>query len=316
MFSIPRFVRSRSTLWSHRDFFRFWLADTSSWIGSQVTQLALPLLAAITLDASPFEVGLLAAVGQAPMILIGLFAGAWIERRRRRPILISADLGRAALMAVVPIAAIGGWLSMPLLYVVAFAAGICTVLFDISYLSFVPTLVGRDRLVEANSKLEASASAAQVAGPFLGGILVGLFTAPFAIAIDAVSYLDLGALPAPDRHRGARAGAGSAPADLRQISDGIGYVVHEPTLRALAGCQAVTNLAGWAFLAVYVLYHGTRPRPELDRDWPRLRRRRGRCADRVPPGGACRQAVRHRLDAYWRAVRLWCYRIAGAARRS
>ena len=189
MISIQKLVRGRSKLWSNRDFVRFWLADSCSWVGSQVTALALPLLAAITLDASAFEVGLLAALGQAPMLLIGLFAGAWVERRKRRPVLIAADLGRAVLLAVIPAAALLDRLNMPLLYVIAFLTGICTVLFDISYMSFVPSLVGKDRLVEANSKLEASSAGAQVTGPFLGGVLVGLFTAPYAIAVDACSYL-------------------------------------------------------------------------------------------------------------------------------
>ncbi len=217
--------------------------------------LALPLLAAITLDASAFEVGALAAAGQAPMVLIGLFAGAWIERRKRRPVLIGADLARAFLLLSIPIAAIFDLLSMPLLYVVAFAVGIFTVFFDVSYMSFLPSLVGRDRLVEANSRLEASASGAQVAGPFIGGVLVGVLTAPFAMLVDAFSFLASALFlrrietEEPERE--------PAPHDetiWQQIGNGLRFVGHEPTLRALAGCSAVTNLTGYIFMAVYVIY--------------------------------------------------------------
>lgn len=250
-----RFFRGRSGLWSQPDFVRFWTADTLSWIGSQINLLALPLIAALTLDASAFEVGALAAAGQAPLFLLGLFAGAWVERRKRRPILIAADLARAILLLTIPIAALFDQLSMPLLYAVAFSVGIFSVFFDVSYLSFLPALVGRDRLVEANSKLEASASGAQVAGPFLGGVMVGLLSAPFAILIDALSYLASAVLlrrietvePAPE-----------APAEhesiWQQIGQGLRFVGHEPTLRALAGCSAVTNFSGWVFLAVYILF--------------------------------------------------------------
>src|SRR5262249_40175103 len=150
--------------------------------------LALPLIAAITLDASAFEVGALAAAGQAPL-LFGLFAGALVERRHKRPVLIAADWIRAALLMIIPVAALLDRLNMPMLYVVAFLAGIGSVFFDISYTSFMPALVGREKLVEANSTMEASSAGAQVAGPFLGGILVGLLTAPYAIFVDACSYV-------------------------------------------------------------------------------------------------------------------------------
>jgi MFS family permease len=255
MFSIKRRFRGRSGLWLNRDFVRFWTADSFSWVGSQVSLLALPLLAAVTLDASAFEVGALAAAGQAPMVILGLFAGAWIERRKRRPVLIAADLARAALLLTIPIASILDALSMPLLYVVAFAVGIFTVFFDVSYMSFVPALVGRDKLVEANSKLEASSAGAQVAGPFIGGVLVGILTAPFAMLVDACSFV-ISAIflrkietvelepepPAEDE------------SIWQQIGNGLRYVGHEPTLRALAGCSAVINLAGYVFLSIYVVY--------------------------------------------------------------
>ncbi|MCC6790363.1 MAG: MFS transporter [Thermomicrobiales bacterium] len=252
---INRFVRGRSGLWGEPDFVRFWSADTLSWMGSQINLLALPLIAALTLDASAFEVGALAAAGQAPLFLIGLFAGAWVERRRRRPILIAADLARAILLMAIPIAAIVDQISMPLLYAVAFSVGICSVFFDVSYLSFLPSLVGRDRLVEANSRLEASASGAQVAGPFLGGVLVGSFTAPVAILVDAVSYLVSALLLRGIETEEPEPVPPPAHETIwQQIGQGLRFVGHEPTLRALAGCSAVTNFSGWIFLAVYILF--------------------------------------------------------------
>lgn len=251
------FVRKRfsSELWTHRDFVRFWTADSLSWIGTQVTLLAMPLIAAVTLEASAFEVGALVAASQVPLFLFGLVAGAWIERRRRRPILISADVLRALLLLAIPIAALLDWLSMPLLYAVAFTTGLCSVFFDIGFRSYLPALVGRDKLVDANSKLEASAASAQVIGPFLGGLLVAVFTAPFAILIDALSFLasalflrrieaEEPAPALPDVQAGVR----------QEISDGLRFVWNDDVLRALTGCSAVNNFAGYVFLSIYVLY--------------------------------------------------------------
>src|SRR5215213_8799600 len=246
---------SPTGLWKNADFVRFWLADTLSWVGSQINVLTLPLIAVLTLDVSPFQVGALAAAGQAPLFLIGLFAGAWVERRKRRPILITADLARAVLLLAIPIAAVFDALSMPLLYAVAFSVGIFSVFFDVSYLSYLPALVGRDRLVEANSKLEASASGAQVVGPFLGGVLVGVLTAPFAILIDALSYLASAVMLRRITSEEARPARSAPHTSLwRQIGDGLKVVGREPTLRALAGCSAVTNLFGWVFLSVYIIF--------------------------------------------------------------
>jgi MFS family permease len=247
-------VRTASGLWRHRDFVVFWTADSLSWVGNHITQLALPLVAVMTLDASAFQVGLLAAAGQAPLFLFGLFAGAWIERRRRRPILVWADLGRAMLLAIIPLAAWFDRLSINLLYVVAFAVGVLTVFFDVTYRSYLPSLVGRDKLTDANSKLEASASTAQVGGPFLGGVVVGVLGAPFAILVDAASFLGSAVLlrrieaeeAAPEPHAG--------QSMWRQIGEGMGFVTRDATLRALAGCGAVTNFAGYIFLSMYILF--------------------------------------------------------------
>jgi MFS family permease len=214
----------------------------------------LPLIAALTLGATAWQMGLLSAAGSAPVLLVGLVAGVWVDRWRRRPVLIAADLGRAVLLATVPLASVLGVLRMELLYVVALAAGTLTVLFGVAHMSFVPSLVERERLVEGNSKLEATASVAQVAGPGLGGVLVGLLGAPLAVLVDALSFLGSALLiarirvaepaPVPADERGVRA----------EIGEGLRVVGRQPILVVLAGCSATTALFGAMFLAVYVLY--------------------------------------------------------------
>ncbi|MEZ4645726.1 MAG: MFS transporter [Chloroflexota bacterium] len=171
----------------HRDFVRLWVGQTVSKFGSQIG--ALSLLAILTLQATPQQMGILATMQQAPVLLLSLFAGVWVDRQRRRPFLIATDLGRALLLAIAGLAALSGWLTMPYLYGVAFLVGGLSLLFNIAYQAYLPTLVSRERLVEANSKLEASASVAEIAAPGLGGILVQLVTAPVAVLVDAASFL-------------------------------------------------------------------------------------------------------------------------------
>jgi MFS family permease len=178
-----------SSLWRHREFLKFWAGAAISDVGSQVTLLAVPLIAALTLQATPWQMGLLAAAGGAPILLVGLFAGVWVDRVRRRPVMIATDLGRAALLLVIPVAAVAGVLCIEILYAVLLLTGALTVLFDVADMSMLPSLVASDRIVEANSKLQSTAAAAQVAGPSVGGVLVSLMTAPFALLADALSFL-------------------------------------------------------------------------------------------------------------------------------
>ena len=173
----------------HRDFRNLWAAETVSQLGSQVSQIALPLVAIIVLDASAFEVALLGVIEFVPFILFSLPAGVWVDRLRRKPILVAADFGRALLLASIPVAYWLGVLTIWQLYVVGFAVGVLTVFFDVSYQSYLPSLVERDQLIEGNSKLEISRSAAQLAGPGLGGVLVEALTAPVAVLVDAISFL-------------------------------------------------------------------------------------------------------------------------------
>ena len=192
----------------NRDFVRLWTAETISQFGTQVSLLAIPLVAVILLDATPFEVALLGTIEFLPFILFSLPAGAWVDRLRRRPILIVGDLGRALSLASIPIAYVAGGLTIWQLYVVGFINGTLTVLFDVAYQSYLPSLVERDQLVEGNAKLEVSRTIAQTAGPAIGGGLIGVLTAPIAIVVDAISFMRLGLFvflirrqePTPDRH--------------------------------------------------------------------------------------------------------------------
>ena len=248
-------IRDRFTgLWRHPEFLKLWTASAISDVGSQVSALALPLIAALTLGATAWQMGLLSAASSAPVLLVGLLAGVWVDRLRRRPVLIAADIGRAVLLLTVPVASVTGTLRIELLYAVSLLAGGLGVLFDIAHLSYVPALVDRERLVEGNSKLETTAAVAQVAGPGLGGVLVSVVGAPFAVLIDALSFL--GSALFLVRIRAGEPAPALSPASgvLAEIAEGVRVVLRHPVLRVLAGCSATTNLFGWMFLAVYVLY--------------------------------------------------------------
>src|SRR5918996_1152689 len=183
-------MRERFTgLWRDPEFLKYWLASAISDVGSQVTALVFPLIGALTLAASPWQMGILNAASSAPILLIGLVAGVWVDRLPRRPVLIASDVARAALLATIPLASKLGVLTIELLCTVAFLVGALTVFFDIAHLAFLPALVARGRLVEGNAKLEVTAAGAQVVGPGFGGTLVGALGAPFAVLIDAVSFL-------------------------------------------------------------------------------------------------------------------------------
>lgn len=244
-----------SSLWHHREFLKFWAGAVISDVGSQVTLLAVPLIAALTLQATPWQMGLLSAAGGAPILLVGLFAGVWVDRVRRRPVMIATDVGRAALLLVIPLAAVAGVLRIEILYAVLFLTGALSVLFDVAHMSMLPSLVASDRVVEANSKLQSTTAAAQVAGPSVGGVLVSLMTAPFALLADSLSFLFSAAFIASTRvHEAAPETRGSRAGIPQEISEGFRAVIHDRILLALAGASATTILFGRMFMAVYVLY--------------------------------------------------------------
>jgi MFS family permease len=195
-------------LWRHPDFLRLWTGQTISKFGSGITGNALPLAAVLALGAGPAEMGLLAAASAVPVVGLGLVAGAWVDRLRRRPVMIWADAGRALLLASIPAAAALGRLRIEHLFLVAALVGVLTIFFDVAYQSFVPDLVGRRRVLEANSRLASSDAVAEIATPGLTGVLVELITAPMAIALDALSFvgsaLFVGAIRTPERPPAAR----------------------------------------------------------------------------------------------------------------
>src|SRR5918995_5403874 len=176
-------------LWRHVDFRRLWAAQSASLIGSEITALALPLMAVLLLDASPVQMGLLAAAGTAPFLLCSLPAGVWIDRRQRRPVLIAADIARAGLLLSIPLTAWLGVLRIEQLYAVTFLAGVLGVFFEVAHYAYVPSLVGRESVVEGNSKLQISYSAAEAGGPGIAGLLVQFISAPGAIVVEAITFL-------------------------------------------------------------------------------------------------------------------------------
>jgi MFS family permease len=249
----------RATLWRHRDFLKLWAGETVSHVGTMVGQLAVPLLAATALGATPWEMGLLTAASTAAFLLVGLPAGALLDRVRRRPVMIAADLVRFALFGSVPLAWWLGLLTFWQLLVVALLGGVATVFFDVAYQSVLPSVVGREGLVEGNTKLESTRAAADAAGPAMGGGLVQLVGAANAVLLDAVSFLVSAVALA--RMRGREEVAARSGRSLRaEIGEGMRYVLGHRLLRAITACTGTANLFGGAMMAVQVLYLAT----ELD----------------------------------------------------
>lgn len=182
-------AESSTSLWRNPSFIRLWFAQAVSSAGSQVTAIALPLTAVLVLGATPVQMGYLGIASRAPSLLFDLFAGVWVDRTRRRPILISADLGRALLIGTIPIAALFGYLTFAQLYLVAFVVGTLTAFFSLASISILPSLVKGEQLVDANSKLAATDSVLSIAAPSAAGGLVQLIGAPKALIADALSYL-------------------------------------------------------------------------------------------------------------------------------
>jgi MFS family permease len=168
---------------------KFWAGETISLFGTQVTSLALPLTAIIVLRATPGQLGLIRFLQAVPFLFLALLIGAWVDRRRKRPVMIGSNAARCVLVGLVPILAVAGALGMPILYLLAFSIGVATVFFDVCWMSYVPSLVGKDQLAEATGKVSTSYAVADVSGPSLGGVLVQLLGAPKAMAADALSYL-------------------------------------------------------------------------------------------------------------------------------
>ncbi len=249
-------------LWHHRDFLLLWGGQTVSEMGSAVTNLALPLTAVVVLKATTFEVGLLTAAATLAFALIALPAGALVDRRAKRGIMIACDAARLVIIGSVPVAWYAGVLTMGQLYAVAVTAGICTVFFDVSYQSYLPVLLAQEHLMDGNGKLGATQSFAQLVGPGLGGGLVGAFGAAGAMTADAVSYaVSVGSLLGI-RHREPRARPADGDAAARpglpglraEIAEGLRYVVRHPILRKVVACTGTSNLFSSMATAVEIIF--------------------------------------------------------------
>ncbi len=219
-----------------------------------MTTLALPLAAVLVLHASTLQVGLLTTAGYAAFLLVGLPAGAWVDRLRRRPIMIAADAIRAVMLASIPAAYGLGVLTLGQLYLVAFVTGVASVFFDVAYMSYLPSLVGLDKVVDANAKLQVSVSLAQVGGPSVAGFLIGLLGAPIAFGADAASFIvSVLSLVAIREREPAPVKAG--PRTMRgEVAEGVSFVVREPILRMIAGCTSTWNLFSSAIYAIVVVF--------------------------------------------------------------
>ncbi|MBO0817977.1 MAG: MFS transporter, partial [Actinobacteria bacterium] len=237
-----------------------WSGQTVSEMGSAVTQLALPLTAVVLLNASTFEVGLLTSAETAAFALIALPAGAIVDRRTKRGIMLACDVARALIIGSIPLAWALGVLTLAQLYVVALAAGVGTVFFDVSYQSYLPVLLRAEHLMDGNGKLGATQSFAQLAGPGLGGGLVGAVGAAGAMTADAVSYVvsvaSLLGIRARERPGAARPAAGpGARRSLRaEIAEGLQFVVRHPILRKVVACTGTSNLFSSMTMAVEIIF--------------------------------------------------------------
>ena len=238
----------RPSLSHHFDFRQLWIGDGFGQVGAQLTLLALPIYAVATLGANEIQMGYLTASQTAAFLVIGLPAGAWVDRMRKRRILIVADVVRAVILAVVVALALTGHGSMAMLYGAGLLLSIATVFFDVAHLSFVPGLVGLDRVSEGSIKLQATASVAQVSVPAIGGALLRVVTAPILIAVNVVTYVVSAVFVMRIKHVETMPPRGSHLPLFKAIKEGLAFIVRTPTLNRLVFCTS-----GTAFFATMVM---------------------------------------------------------------
>ena len=247
-------MRRPGGLWRHRDFLSLWGAETISQFGSQVSFLALPLVAILVLEESAFRVAALTSMTFLPFLLFALPAGVWVDRLRRKPILVLGDLGRAAALASVPAAHWLGALTIWQLYAVALVVGVCTVFFDVASQSYLPALVGRAQVVEGNAKLEISRAASNIGGPGMAGGLVAALTAPVAVLFDAVSFVASALLLGGIRKQ-EEAPAREERRSLRhELSEGLRYVFGDAYQRTMVAMTALSNFFGQIVFSILLVY--------------------------------------------------------------
>ena len=241
-------------LWLHPDFRKLWGSLTVTHFGGQITFLALPLTAALLLNASAFEVGVLTALEALPYPLFGLFAGVIVDRARKLPVIIAADLGRGLALLAVPLCAWMGVLSMPVLYTVGFLVGLFSVIGWPAYQVFMTERVGRENLVEANAKIGVADSTAQLVGPGLAGALIQWLTAPFAILLDACSFFLSAWMLRGIPPRESDAPKGVPRSVKAEIREGLLAIWQNTTLRALVWAIGTWQVFRHAFIAIVVLF--------------------------------------------------------------
>lgn len=251
------------SLWRHGNFLNLWASETISQFGTQFSGLAIPFTAYLLTASQPINVvslefGLLQALGLLAFPLFALFIGVYVDRHRKRRIMVLANLGRCLSLGLIPIAALTGTLysiGLPLLYLVSFLIGLLTVFFDISYQAILPFLVDRKQLVEGNSKLEASRSSAQLVGPGIAGAviqIVGVARAPLVMAIDALSYLGSASFLA--RLRSEEPIKTPTTTVWHDLKEGLAVVLNNQMLRSIAGSTATSNLFSAALFPIFILY--------------------------------------------------------------
>jgi MFS family permease len=243
------------SLWRHADFMKLWTGQTVSELGSVVTRTAVPLVALLVLGAGPLEMALLVVAQSLAVLLVGPWAGAWVDRLLRRPLLIGADAIRAVLLFSIPVAYVGGVLRLEQLYLIVFLVGCLGAIFDAAYPAYVPSLIGVDRVVEGNGKLATSSSLAEIGGPGLAGGLVQVIGAPFAILVDAISFVVSGVsvllIRTPEPRRPERA----QPTRVRdEILEGLVLIRRHPILVPLTARSVIAHVSGSFYGVLYTLF--------------------------------------------------------------
>jgi MFS family permease len=244
-----------ASLWRHADFMKLWIGQTVSELGSVVTRTAVPLVALLVLGAGPTEMALLVVASSLAVLLVGFLAGAWVDRLRRRPLLIWADVIRSVLLLSIPLAYVADALRLEQLYLVVFLEGCLGALFDAAYPAYVPSLIGVERVVEGNSKLATSSSLAEIGGPGLAGGLVQLIGAPLAILVDALSFavsaISVVLIRSPEPARPPR----PSPTPIRrEILEGLWLVRRHPILLPLTLRSVIAHVAGSFYAVLYTIY--------------------------------------------------------------
>ncbi|MFF0291629.1 MFS transporter [Streptomyces sp. NPDC005262] len=243
------------SLWRDADFRRLWAGQAVSQLGEHGSLVVLPLIAVLTLHAEADQLGALRAAGQAPILLLSLFVGAWVDRWRTRTVMVLADLGRALALGAAAVAGLLGGIGLPALLLAAFAVGALSVFFDVAYQASLVRLVRRDQLVQGNSALEGSRSAAQIGGPALGGALVSLLSAPIAAASSALFFaLSFLSIRRIRRRESLPERSERHPRVWRRIHEGLRFVVGHTLLRTVGLASAAFQFSFAAMMTVYLLF--------------------------------------------------------------